>query len=83
MYQPGSLSLEMVQLFMISQGGKVPNHELVKQFKSYLNNTENKGKLGLCYSLHSNTLHKDYTGSRFYPRALALINLFPFLIYLF
>ena len=37
-------SLEVVRDFMISRGGRVTNHELVKQFKNFLTHSTNKGK---------------------------------------
>ena len=38
------IDLEVVRDFMISKGGRVTNHDLVKQFKNFLTNASNKGK---------------------------------------
>ena len=38
-----SLSVDAVKSFMLSKGGKVTNHELVKQFKAVLTNPETRG----------------------------------------
>lgn len=39
-----SLSADAVKSFMLSKGGKVTNHELVKHFKTVLTNPETRGK---------------------------------------
>jgi len=41
---PNELSLESVRDFMITNGGKVTNHDLVTYFKYFLTNPENRGK---------------------------------------
>lgn len=44
---PTELSLEAVRKFMLENGGKVTNHDLVKHFKQFLTNPVNRGKLCL------------------------------------
>ena len=46
-------TLDSVQDFMLSHGGRVKNHELVTHFKAYLNDPERKGarKIKLTYFL--------------------------------
>lgn len=41
---PNELSLESVRDFMIMNGGRVTNHDLVTYFKHFLTNPENRGK---------------------------------------
>lgn len=41
---PNELSLESVRDFMIMNGGKVTNHDLVTHFKYFLTSPQNKGK---------------------------------------
>jgi hypothetical protein len=37
------LSLEVIRDFMLENGGKVTNHDLVKHFKGFLTNPETRG----------------------------------------
>lgn len=39
------LNVDAVRSFMLSRGGKVTNHELVKHFKAVLTNPETRGKI--------------------------------------
>lgn len=41
---PSELSLAEIRNFMLKNGGKVTNHELVKYFKQFLTNPNTKGK---------------------------------------
>lgn len=41
---PRELSFNAVRDFMINNGGKVKNHDLVKHFKKFLTKPENRGK---------------------------------------
>lgn len=41
---PNDLSLESVRDFMITNGGRVTNHDLVTHFKYFLTNPQNRGK---------------------------------------
>lgn len=41
---PSELSLAEIRNFMLKNGGKVTNHELVKHFKQFLTNPDTKGK---------------------------------------
>lgn len=41
---PNELSLESVRDFMITNGGKVTNHDLVTRFKCFLTDPQNRGK---------------------------------------
>lgn len=41
---PCELSLSEIRNFMLSKGGKVTNHELVKYFKKFLTNPNTQGK---------------------------------------
>lgn len=43
MSTPTELSLEAVKNYMLENGGKVTNHELVKHFKAFLTNPETRG----------------------------------------
>lgn len=43
MAAPDELSLEEIRNFMLKNGGKVTNHELVKHFKQFLTNPNTKG----------------------------------------
>lgn len=40
---PKELSLAEIRNFMLKNGGKVTNHELVKYFKQFLTNPNTKG----------------------------------------
>lgn len=53
---PCELSLSEIRNFMLSKGGKVTNHELVKYFKKFLTNpnTQGKWKTVECYDFHAN-----------------------------
>lgn len=42
---PSELSLAEIRNFMLKNGGKVTNHELVKYFKQFLTHPNTKGKL--------------------------------------
>lgn len=42
---PLKLSVDAVRDYILSKGGKVYNTDLVKYFKPYLTDPENKGKL--------------------------------------
>jgi len=37
------LSVEAIRVFILENGGKVTNHELVKHFKVFLTNPETRG----------------------------------------
>lgn len=41
---PSELSLAEIRNFMLKNGGKVTNHELVKHFKQFLTHPDTKGK---------------------------------------
>lgn len=41
---PCELSLSEIRNFMLTKGGKVTNHELVKYFKKFLTNPNTQGK---------------------------------------
>lgn len=41
---PSELSLKEIHYFMIKNGGKVTNHDLVKYFKKFLTNPSTQGK---------------------------------------
>jgi hypothetical protein len=41
------LSLEAIRDFMLENGGKVTNHDLVKHFKGFLTNPETRGIVSL------------------------------------
>lgn len=41
---PRELSLAEIRNFMLKNGGKVTNHELVKYFKQFLTHPDTKGK---------------------------------------
>lgn len=43
MASPSELSLAEIRNFMLKNGGKVTNHELVKYFKQFLTNPNTKG----------------------------------------
>jgi hypothetical protein len=43
------LCLEAIRDFMLENGGKVTNHDLVKHFKGYLTNPETRGIDSLLY----------------------------------
>jgi hypothetical protein len=43
MAAPGEFSVEAIRDFMLQNGGKVTNHELVKHFKGFLTNPETRG----------------------------------------
>jgi hypothetical protein len=46
---PSDLSVEAIREFMLENGGKVTNHDLVKHFKRFLTNPETRGTdLFLC-----------------------------------
>jgi hypothetical protein len=40
---PSELSVEAIRDFMLENGGKVTNHDLVKHFKRFLTNPETRG----------------------------------------
>jgi hypothetical protein len=40
---PRELSFEAIRDFMLENGGKVTNHDLVKHFKGFLTNSETRG----------------------------------------
>jgi hypothetical protein len=40
---PSELTLEAIRDFMLENGGKVTNHDLVKHFKGFLTNPETRG----------------------------------------
>lgn len=42
---PKELSLAEIRDFMLKNGGKVTNHELVKYFKQFLTNPNTKGNI--------------------------------------
>jgi len=44
MTAPTELSIESVRNFMLANGGKVTNHDIVKHFKHFLTNPETRGK---------------------------------------
>lgn len=44
MAAPRDLSIAEIRKFMIANGGKVTNHELVKYFKPFLTNPNTKGE---------------------------------------
>lgn len=44
MAAPSELSLVEIRNFMLKNGGKVTNHELVKYFKYFLTHPDTKGK---------------------------------------
>lgn len=44
MAAPSELSIAEIRKFMLENGGKVTNHELVKHFKAFLTNPNTKGK---------------------------------------
>lgn len=43
MAAPSELSLEEIRNFMLKNGGKVTNHDLVKHFKQFLTDPNTKG----------------------------------------
>ena len=40
---PSELSLDAIRDFMLENGGKVTNHDLVKHFKRFLTDPETRG----------------------------------------
>lgn len=42
---PSELSLDEIRNFMLKNGGKVTNHELVKYFRKFLTHPDTKGKM--------------------------------------
>lgn len=46
---PTELSLEAVRDFIILNGGKVRNHDLVKHFKKFLTKPQNRGERSPVY----------------------------------
>jgi hypothetical protein len=40
---PSDLSVEAIRDFMLENGGKVTNHDLVKHFKRFLTDPETRG----------------------------------------
>ena len=44
MAAPSELSLKEIRDFMLQNGGKVTNHDLVKHFKQFLTNPNTKGR---------------------------------------
>lgn len=44
---PSELSLTEIRNFMLKNGGKVTNHELVKYFKPFLTNPNTKSKCSI------------------------------------
>lgn len=62
-----SLSVEAVKSFMLSKGGKVTNHELVKHFKTVLTNPETRDEARIKFKEIVNTLAtitKDSEGGK-------------------
>lgn len=51
---PSELSLGEIRNFMLKNGGKVTNHELVKHFKQFLTHPKTKGKCSV------STTHSSY-----------------------
>lgn len=47
MAAPSELSIAEIRKFMLENGGKVTNHELVKHFKQFLTNPNTKGEYWL------------------------------------
>lgn len=43
MTAPLELSLDSMRLFFLEKGGKVTNHDLVNNFKSFLTNPQTRG----------------------------------------
>lgn len=48
---PSELSLNEIRKFMLKNGGKVTNHELVKYFKKFLTNPDTKGNTATSFIL--------------------------------
>lgn len=56
------LSLDSVRDFIIYRGGRVKNHELVKQFKNALTNPENRGKRWTLSIFDTGVIRKEFKG---------------------
>lgn len=64
MAAPRDLSIAEIRKFMIANGGKVTNHELVKHFKQFLTNPNTKGECSfvlcrrMCSQFHENRMYE-------------------------
>lgn len=60
MASPQELSLSSIRDFMLKNGGKVTNHDLVKHFKKFLTNPTTQGKNNCLITSENIFINKCY-----------------------
>lgn len=76
--QVENFTLEAVRDFMVSRGGRVTNHDLVKQFKAFLTNPAGKGRKKVMVLVYNEAHRPLFTSSLTCCSQLIWVNIDPF-----